>query len=179
MEAAERDLYLRLGTTESERDLARAERDEVMQQLDAAVFAASTRADCRAPDSGPPCGGCITCLVRTERAAARERDEARAELARLRRDGERLADEVAALVRLRELDPRSPVGDALLDYREPPSSPRADRLAAAEQRARDAEQRAEDAKRRAEDAENLFALADAELQALRAGFSAPPGEAHG
>ena len=179
LEAAERDLYLRLGATESERDQARAERDEAMQQLDAAVLAASTRADCRAPDSGPPCGGCITCLVRAERAAARERDEARAEAARLQRDGDRLADEVAALVRLRELDPRSPAGDALLDYREPPSSPRADRLAATERRAEDAERRAEDAERRAEDAEKLFALADAELQALRVGLAPPRGATHG
>ena len=46
----------------------------------------------------------------------------------------RLADEVAALVRRGVLDSRSPAADALLDYRNPPSSERADRLAAAEQR---------------------------------------------
>lgn len=46
----------------------------------------------------------------------------------LRRDADRLADEVAVLVRDGRLDARSPAADALLDYREPPYSPRADRL---------------------------------------------------
>ena len=41
----------------------------------------------------------------------------------------RLADEVAALVRRGVLDARCPAADALLDYREPPATPRADRLA--------------------------------------------------
>lgn len=40
-----------------------------------------------------------------------------------------LADEVAALVRLKVIDSRSPAADALLDYRDPPATPRADRLA--------------------------------------------------
>ena len=44
---------------------------------------------------------------------------------------DRLADEVAVLVRRGALDSRSPAADALLDYREPPSSSRADRLAEA------------------------------------------------
>ena len=44
------------------------------------------------------------------------------------RDAERLADEVAVLVRRGVLDSRSPAADALLDFRDPPSSPRADRL---------------------------------------------------
>lgn len=50
-----------------------------------------------------------------------------------RRAADRLADEVAALVRRGKLDSRSPAADALLDYRNPPSSPRADRLAELEQ----------------------------------------------
>lgn len=46
-----------------------------------------------------------------------------------RRAANALADEVAVLVRRQVIDSRSPAADALLDYREPPSSPRADRLA--------------------------------------------------
>lgn len=42
---------------------------------------------------------------------------------------DRLADEVAVLVKRGVIDSRSPAADALLDYRNPPSSPRADRLA--------------------------------------------------
>jgi hypothetical protein len=45
------------------------------------------------------------------------------------RAAEALADEVAVLVRRGVLDSRSPAADALLDFRDPPSSPRADRLA--------------------------------------------------
>ena len=40
-----------------------------------------------------------------------------------------LADEVAALVRLKTIDSRSPAADALLSYRDPPSTERADLLA--------------------------------------------------
>ena len=50
---------------------------------------------------------------------------------------DRLADEVAVLVRRKVIDARSPAGDALLDYRDPPPSPRADRMAMLE-RERDA-----------------------------------------
>lgn len=78
--------------------------------------------------------GCPDC-----RRLAQELEVARWEAQRLRRDGGRLADEVAALVRRRAVDSRSPVADALLDYRDPPSTPRADRLAAAERRAEFAE----------------------------------------
>lgn len=46
-----------------------------------------------------------------------------------RRAADALADEVAALVLRGVLDSRSPAADALLDYRTPPASPRADRLA--------------------------------------------------
>lgn len=49
------------------------------------------------------------------------------------RAADALADEVAGLIRRRELDARSPAGDALLDYREPPQTERADRLAAMDQ----------------------------------------------
>lgn len=48
---------------------------------------------------------------------------------------DRLADEVAVLVRRGVIDSRSPAADALLDYRNPPSTPRADRLAELEGRA--------------------------------------------
>ncbi len=44
-----------------------------------------------------------------------------------------LADEVAVLVRRKVIDSRSPAADALRDYREPPSTPRADRMAQLEQ----------------------------------------------
>ncbi len=40
-----------------------------------------------------------------------------------------LADEVSVLVMRQVLDARSPAADALIDYRNPPSTPRADRLA--------------------------------------------------
>lgn len=42
---------------------------------------------------------------------------------------DRLADEVAALITRGVLDQRSPVADALLDYRSPPRTPRSDALA--------------------------------------------------
>jgi hypothetical protein len=45
------------------------------------------------------------------------------------RAAERLADEVAALVQRGAISSRSPAADALLDFRNPPSSPRADRIA--------------------------------------------------
>lgn len=46
-----------------------------------------------------------------------------------KRCADKLADEVAVLVKTHVIDSRSPAGDALLDYRNPPSSERADRLA--------------------------------------------------
>ena len=45
------------------------------------------------------------------------------------RAADALADEVAVLVRRNIIDSRSPAADALLDYRNPPSTPRADRMA--------------------------------------------------
>lgn len=45
---------------------------------------------------------------------------------------DRLADEVDVLVRRKVIDSRSPAADALLDYREPPSSERSCRLASLE-----------------------------------------------
>lgn len=45
---------------------------------------------------------------------------------------EALADEVAVLVRRKVIDSRSPAADALLDFRDPPSTPRADRMAGLE-----------------------------------------------
>lgn len=47
----------------------------------------------------------------------------------------RLADEVAVLVRRRVIDARSPAADALLDFRDPPDTPRADRMAELERAA--------------------------------------------
>jgi hypothetical protein len=77
-----------------------------------------------------------------------DRDALRAAVARLRTEveqlskrplrtfdhigGDRLADEVAVLIRRKAIDARSPAGDALLDYREPPSTERADRMAVLE-----------------------------------------------
>ena len=79
---------------------------------------------------------------RDHRAAAGMIEDLRAELRAIAdpmklRCADALADEVAVLVRRKVIDPRSPAGDALLDYRDPPSSPRADRLAELE-RDRDA-----------------------------------------
>jgi hypothetical protein len=41
---------------------------------------------------------------------------------------DRMADEIALLVRRKEIDARSPAADALLDYREPSTSERSDRM---------------------------------------------------
>lgn len=49
----------------------------------------------------------------------------------------RLADEVDVLVRRKVIDSRSPAADALCDYRDPPTSPRSDRMVDTE-RERDA-----------------------------------------
>lgn len=48
------------------------------------------------------------------------------------RHAEPLADEVAVLVRRKVIDSRDPAADALLDFRDPPSTPRADRMAVLE-----------------------------------------------
>lgn len=64
-------------------------------------------------------------LVACDKALA-ERD---ARILVLTRDAGRLADEVDVLIRTRVIDSRSPAADALLDFREPPSTPRSDRLA--------------------------------------------------
>jgi len=45
-----------------------------------------------------------------------------------KRAADRLADEVAVLIRRHVIDARSPAGDALLDFRDPPQSERSDRL---------------------------------------------------
>lgn len=65
-----------------------------------------------------------------QQQARAEQAESERDLAKIRleRDGGRLADEVAVLVRQRVVDQRSPVADALLDFRDPPTSERADRL---------------------------------------------------
>lgn len=63
--------------------------------------------------------------------AARDLELGRARLTV--RDADRVADEVAVLVRRHVIDSRSPAADALLDYRSPPSSARADRMAALQQ----------------------------------------------
>lgn len=86
--------------------------------------------------------------------------------AQLERDAGRLADEVAVLVRLHNLDSRSPAADALLDYREPPSSPRADRLAELEA------SRAELVKVLTESRDALVGLAALQFVAARSGMTA-------
>jgi len=62
-------------------------------------------------------------------------DEGEGEISRLpeirtfrRFAADHLADEVDVLVRTRVIDARSPAADALLDYREPPATPRSDRI---------------------------------------------------
>jgi hypothetical protein len=65
-----------------------------------------------------------------------ERDEAikRADLRRFRDiAADRLADEVSVLVRRNVISARCPAADALLDYRDPPFTERADRLAEVEE----------------------------------------------
>lgn len=52
-----------------------------------------------------------------------------------------LADEVDVLVRRKVIDPRSPAADALLSYRDPPTTERSSRIAALEARATAAESR--------------------------------------
>ena len=49
-----------------------------------------------------------------------------------KRCADRLAEEVAVLVLRKVIDSRSPAADALLDYRDPPSTEHADRLAKAD-----------------------------------------------
>lgn len=97
---------------EKQRDEARAEVERLKGERDAAVH--HLRSERQAYDDA--------------RAVAQK---ARAEVERLKGDGNRLADEVAALVRRKVIDSRSPAADALLDFRDPPSTPRADALAEA------------------------------------------------
>jgi hypothetical protein len=68
---------------------------------------------------------------RADTAAVLERLD---ELLARRRGADRSADEVAALVLRRVIGERSPAADALLDYRDPPRTDRADRLAALDDR---------------------------------------------
>jgi hypothetical protein len=68
------------------------------------------------------------------RAAEGERDALRADRTGMKiRAADALADEVQVLIRRNVIDVRSPAGDALLDYRDPPNTERGDRLAAAEE----------------------------------------------
>lgn len=130
--------------------------------LDAALREADRMMDC----TGVPCGHCLTCLdgerlhwrQEAERMQEVEQGEATPVEApgaeqgwrspMLKRAADALADEVAALVRRRVIDSRSPAADALLDYRDPPTTPRADRLAVLEAERDAATARAEQAERR-------------------------------
>lgn len=82
------------------------------------------------------------------------------------RAAEALADEVAALVRRGALDARSPAADALLDFRDPPSSPRADRLASLGGRAARVMEFAADLEREAASLRELAAEAGDEVGGL-------------
>lgn len=73
---------------------------------------------------------------------------------------DRLADEVDALVRRKVIDMRSPAADALLDYREPPSTPRSDRLA-------DIEDKLAKVRRQRDEARELARSHEREYNALR------------
>lgn len=78
------------------------------------------------------CTGCTTPIEQLRQTLQQYRDDlygVRGELRNTKRDADRLADEVAVLVRRDVIGSRSPAADALLDYRDPPSSERADRLA--------------------------------------------------
>ncbi len=84
-----------------------------------------------------PCACYVACL----RAAA---DEVRAEMAEGtlagldKRCADHLADEVDVLIARKLLDSRSPAADALLDYRDPPRTPRSEQIASNQQAAREA-----------------------------------------
>jgi len=75
-----------------------------------------------------------------------------------------LADEVAVLVRRRVIDARSPAGDALLSYRDPPWSKRSDRMAALE--AENAELRRQLEQARGEAQRTVYVNATNQLDAL-------------
>ncbi len=90
---------------------------------------------CRAKPGAPDlCGGCLNNRTLVGRQ--------RAELARVRamlprepfdvRCADALADAVDVLVQRKVIDSRSPAADALLDYRNPPSTPRSTQLATAQ-----------------------------------------------
>lgn len=63
-------------------------------------------------------------------AARREIDRLNAQPVRLfdKLCADRMADEIAVLVQRKVISSRCPAADALLDYRDPPQSPRSDRL---------------------------------------------------
>jgi hypothetical protein len=68
----------------------------------------------------------LAALLEAERDRA---DHAKARLSIMEIGANRLADEVAVLVTRSVIDARSPAADALLDYRDPPRTPRSDRIA--------------------------------------------------
>lgn len=101
------------------------------------------------------------------RIAEQNRDWA---LLRLNRDAARLADEVDVLVRRKVIDHRSPAADALLDFREPPSTERSCRLAELEQ-ARDREKEREESLREQLAAAHRTIADDAALLAIAKDFA--------
>ena len=64
-------------------DACRAKVDASRAKVDELLLEQERRFDCRAPESGPVCGGCTNCLLRALEVATRERDEAQ-KLAALR-----------------------------------------------------------------------------------------------
>ena len=64
-------------------DASRAKVDASRAKVDELLLEQERRFDCRAPESGPVCGGCTSCLLRALEVATRERDEAQ-KLAALR-----------------------------------------------------------------------------------------------
>jgi chromosome segregation ATPase len=92
-----------------------------------------------------------------------------------KRCADALADEVAVLVQRRIIDARSPAADALLDYRNPPSSPRTDQLATLQAKVEELEatnRRLEDERNAAEtsagDAEGVARGVRIEVERLKA-----------
>lgn len=63
-----------LAKTQHERDAARARANELLQEQE-------RRWDCRAPEYGPPCGACTSCMIR-------EREALESEVQRLRRSAD-------------------------------------------------------------------------------------------
>jgi FtsZ-binding cell division protein ZapB len=85
-----------------------------------------------------------------------------------KRCADALADEIAVLVRSRVIDARSPAADALLDYRNPPSTERADRLVTLQAKVAELERAGSDARAERDAAREDVTALRAEVERLKA-----------